>query len=203
MSSKRPENSTPTGPETISRDQHAALFALINKSRLAQGWNALDIRSADPVIRVWADELNRYRIPIECYPELYNRAFDVRMNALSHGKDAPMIDAVLLASRWSGEHGLAAEIARKKRDQQKSLQSSLLPQDPVCPRCRDTNVEIIYRPDGSKAGGKPGCKHVPLEEGEWLYREEQRLANVGQTLINQARGGTARIIDLPARANHQ
>lgn len=180
-----------SGP--ISRDQHGALWALINKTRLAQGWNSLDLRSAEPMIQAWADEFNRYRIPIEHYPELYDRAFKVRRDALSIGKEPPSFDAVLIASQWSGEHGLSAELRDRDVKAGKFLPSVSASN---CARCRGTGIEIIYKQNGEKLGARNGCQHEPLRETEWLFHEERRLENLGAEMINQARVGKENLFSI-------
>lgn len=44
-----------------------------------------------------------------------------------------------------------------------------------CRRCLDSGAELIYNDFGKKLGARPGCRHRPLQPGEWLYKEEQRL----------------------------
>jgi hypothetical protein len=70
-----------------------------------------------------------------------------------------------------------------------------------CYRCRDTNVEMVYTADGKFKGAKPGCDHRPLDEGEWLWKEEQRLDQVSADLLARQRSGEGRMIDDPNRSN--
>ena len=80
--------------------------------------------------------------------------------------------------------------------------NSLYPHAIACYRCRDTNVEPVYEKNGEYRGSKPGCDHRPLEPGEWLYKEEARLEEVGRQLAQQARDGEARIIDIDANRSN-
>lgn len=69
-----------------------------------------------------------------------------------------------------------------------------------CYRCRDTGVEMVYTTDGKFKGAKPGCDHRQLVEGEWLWKEEQRLDQVSAELLARSKAGVARMIDVPPDA---
>jgi hypothetical protein len=56
-----------------------------------------------------------------------------------------------------------------------------------CLRCRDTNVESIYKPDGTFLGARPGCNHLPVYPDDWLFKEHQRLEAATDVMFENAR----------------
>lgn len=46
------------------------------------------------------------------------------------------------------------------------------PAPPIdCPRCYGSGIEAFYDIEGNPLGSRPGCRHEPLIEGEWLWKK--------------------------------
>jgi hypothetical protein len=142
-----------TSTTSIPREQHVALFALINKVRMLNGWTTKTAQELDATIRTWAEVLNRYRIPLEYYNECYLRAVDTRQKKLQDGKEIE-IDAPLLVAAW--QSGLAQEIEQRRIAEKRYLPDTA---ESDCPRCFGSGMECTPK------GAKP-CDHRPLEDGE-------------------------------------
>lgn len=140
----------------MPREQHAGLFAIINKARMLNGWTTRTAQDLDPTIRSWAELFAVYKIPISNYQELYQRAFDVRQTRTRQGSEVPQMDATLIVSQWTGTHGLRAEIEQRRIDAGNILPDVAKSQ---CQRCFGTGIETIFGPDGRSLGARPGCKH--------------------------------------------
>lgn len=170
--SQNPKNSTSLSQ--ISREEHLALFGIINKTRLLNGWTTRTAEELDATIRTWAEVFAKYNIPLasDVLTRLYLKAFDVRQSALQKGDDPPPCDATLLVSQWTGEYGLAAEIKKERIREKKYLTSNA---ESVCPRCLGTNLERLFSDEGKMLGVKMGaaCDHRELVEGEWLWKQRQ------------------------------
>lgn len=151
MSSQSLRTSTPT--TTLSREQHAALFAVINKSRMLNGWQTRTAQELDQTIRTWGEMMNSYNIPIDSYPELYKRAFDVRQERMRSAKDVPQMDATLLVSQWTGEWGLRNELRRRKVDEGRTLPANA---ESVCRDCDGTGFKTVQQ---GQYSGLVKCDH--------------------------------------------
>lgn len=119
--SQSPQTSTPTTLSNVPREQHAALFALINKARMLNGWSTRTAQELDPTIRTWSEIFEKYNIPISAYQELYQRSFELRQRRLGEGKDVPQMDATLLVSQWDSEWGLRKELYNRKVNEGRTL----------------------------------------------------------------------------------
>jgi hypothetical protein len=140
----------------IPREQHVALFQLINKSRMLNGWTTKTAQELDATIRTWAEIFNnpKYQIPLECYPALYDRAFDARQSRLRNGDDPPMMDATLIVSCWTGPNGLKAEIEQRRIDEGRTLGANAAS---VCRHCLGSGWrEVIV---DEKPMGVKRCNH--------------------------------------------
>lgn len=143
----------PTSTQTIqslSRDEHAALFAVINKARLLNGWLTRTAQELDATIRTWAEIFADYQIPINAYPELYKRAFDVRQTKMQLGLTVPQMDATLLVSQWTGAFGLKAAWRQKEIEAGRTLGANA---ESVCQHCFGTGFRSVE-------GGVRRCDHV-------------------------------------------
>lgn len=178
MSSKSRQTSKPiiraAAGNDIPGEQHAALFALVNKSRKLNGWGASTAKELDPQIRVWAEQFNRYAIPLAAYGELFNRAFDVRIDKMNKIGEGPTMDAALLVSQWIGEHGLQAELRRHEIEHARTLTDVAASQ---CQRCDGLNMEAVYDDNGNRLGLKKGCDHRPIAGGEGIAVYLGRLSS--------------------------
>lgn len=133
----------PTKPR-ITRDSHAALFALINKSRLLNGWMMRTAQELDPTIRAWHELFTEYSIPISAYEQLYKRAFEFRQRRMNQGQDCPTMDCTLLVSQWTGENGLQKELREKARiaaDKQLAMGGEKCPDD-IAEKFKEFGVRI-------------------------------------------------------------
>jgi|GEM_PF-5569862 len=155
MSLQNPPTSTLTIP---SREQHAALFALINKSRLLNGWMTRTAQELDQTIRAWHEIFAKYAIPLTAYHELYLRAFDARQRKMSAGQDVPTMDATLLVAQWTGDNGLRAEMKQREIDRKRTLGANAAS---VCRYCHGTG----FRPVNPEARMSPftQCDHSDAE----------------------------------------
>lgn len=126
------ENQRSSTPIILNRDDHAAFFGLINKSRLLNGWLTRTASELDPTIRTWHEVFRHYEIPVAAFDGLYKRAFDVRQSKLQQGKEPPAMDATLLVSQWTGEHGLKAELKRREVDHGRTLATNAESQCQLC-----------------------------------------------------------------------
>lgn len=178
MFSPSQQNSTPiiraAAGNDIPAEQHTALFALVNKSRKLNGWGASTAKELDPQIRTWAEQFTRYAIPISAYGELFNRAFDARIDKMMKTGDGPTMDAALLISQWTGEHGLQAELRRREIEHGRTLADVAASQ---CERCDGLNMEAVYDKNGVRLGLKKGCDHRPIDDGEGIAVYLERLSS--------------------------
>jgi hypothetical protein len=143
----------PLSTTTIPREQHAALFAIINKARLLNGWTTRTAQELDPTIRTWAEAFSWHSIPTSAYPELYKRAFEVRANRMHGGNDVPQMDATLLVSQWVGSYGLQAQWRLKQIEERRSLPTNA---ESNCDDCLGTGFKM------TESGGYRGmvkCTH--------------------------------------------
>lgn len=172
--SQSPKTSTPTTTSNLSRENHAALFAIINKARMLNGWQTRTAQELDQTIRTWGEMLNSYQIPLAAYPELYRRAFDVRQERMRQGGEVPQMDATLLVSQWTGPNGLQSDLRQREIDQGRTLPSTAQSQ---CERClgNEAGFERLFDDQGNAAGLRKNCDHRPIVEGEGIWLHLQRL----------------------------
>lgn len=125
----------------ITEPEERAIATIINQIRAVQGWGVLSARDLEAVTTVWWREFARHRIPVEQYQELFRRAFDARAKALAaDDRNPPAIDAVALVSHWVGEHGLNAELYRRRVESRRALSAAA---SGNCERCYGAGMEII------------------------------------------------------------
>jgi hypothetical protein len=76
--------------------------------------------------------------------------------------------------------------ALRKEIREKEIEArNMLPEtaESQCPRCNGTNLETKWDAQGKVLGVRPGCNHLPLREGEWLFKERERIANLGAEIV--------------------
>lgn len=113
MLSETPRHLSKTN--SVSVEQNVALWKLINRSRMLNGWTTKTAEELDDTIETWGEMFNHYQIPTTAYPELYLRGFDVRQRKMNLGQEPPQMDATLLVSQWTGENGLQKELREKAK----------------------------------------------------------------------------------------
>lgn len=150
MSLQNPPTSTLT---ILAREDHAALFAVINKSRLLNGWQTRTAQELDPTIRIWHEAFSFYQIPSSAYPQLYQRALDVRQQKMQSGGDVPQMDATLLISQWTGNYGLQVQLRQREVEKGRMLPANA---ESVCQDCFGTNLKTVIQ-NGYR--GKVKCEH--------------------------------------------
>lgn len=146
MSSQSRQSST----RTLTAEQHAALFAVINKVRMLNGWTTKTAQELDATIRTWAEVFNKHNIPLDAYNDLYLHAFDTRSRKLANGdKDIPL-DATLMVASW----GPVSEAMKQKRINERRYLPDTAASD--CQRCYGAGMEVTPR-------GARVCNHEPIE----------------------------------------
>jgi hypothetical protein len=85
----------------------------------------------DDTIEAWWEMFDYYKIPVDAYRELYQRAFEFRQFKIRQGQDCPTMDCTLLISQWTGENGLAA----LRRNTQKIGADKQLYGESYAPKC--------------------------------------------------------------------
>src|SRR5947208_5458758 len=120
-SSKLQQSSSDETTATIPREVAQALFGLINRSRKQNGWAMKELDELKPQIATWYSDFTRHNIPVSAYNELFNRAFDYRVNKLSRGEEPMPMDSPLLVAQWVGENGLAKELRRREEERGRTL----------------------------------------------------------------------------------
>lgn len=109
---------------------------------MLNGWATKTAAELDATIETWGDMFNHYQIPISAYPELYRRAFDTRQKKMQHGGEVPMMDATLIVSQWTGEHGLEKELREQSKvDPAHRLNEPRTP--PPCFTCLGTGKQVF------------------------------------------------------------
>ena len=154
----------------IPLKQHAALFSVINQSRLLQGWGGSTAKDLNEQIIIWAKVLDRYKIPFEAYEELYLRAVDLRQSRLNQGLEMPNFSAELLIASWTGEHGLQREIEKRRIAEGRTLSGNAETQ---CPRCFGMGLEYRFDAEnGRKLGIIGKCDHREITQNDvWLWKK--------------------------------
>jgi hypothetical protein len=76
------------------------LSNILDKTRLAKGWNPYDDASQNLAIQTWFEILEAAKIEPQSYNELYRRACLFRAEKIADGGNAPEISAELLVAFW-------------------------------------------------------------------------------------------------------
>lgn len=140
----------------ITPFEHAALFSIINKVRMLNGWAPKTAQELDSTIRIWYEALLYYEIPSNCYDRLYFRAIDTRQTFLMNGKEPPLFNAELLISSWTGANGLQAELREEEIRKCKTLTENASSQ---CPYCYGTGHRYKFDENGNRLGIMGKCNH--------------------------------------------
>jgi len=175
MQTSSETESTSSRTNTPTEQEALALFALINRARLLNGWKAKDAESLDPQMLIWFETFRRYGIPLEAYKEMFDMAFEVRMREMSNGvlvHDAVVIDAALLVSCYTRPHGVKAQMEQRRIESGRFLPDTAAS---VCERCTGTGMEMVFNQDGEKLGVRKGCDHRPIVPGEGLAKYLEKL----------------------------
>lgn len=137
------ENRPTSSPKSsVSSDEYVALWKLINRARMLNGWTTKTAAELDDTIETWGEQFKKYGIPVDAYPELYDRAFDFQQNKLRLGVEPPQMDARLLVACWTGENGLKKE--RETKRQIASDRQLYMPKTaPDCGKCLDTGRQLF------------------------------------------------------------
>lgn len=144
-----------TSTTTIPREQHAALFAVINKVRMLNGWQTRTAQELDATIRTWAEVFTKHNIPVEHYNDIYLHAFDTRQRKIQHGIQPGEFDATLMVASW---RSIAPEIEQKRIAEKRYLPDTAASD---CQRCFGSGMEIVNQ-DGRYRSARH-CNHEPLE----------------------------------------
>lgn len=141
---------------SISPDIYAALWQIINKSRMQNGWTTKTAEELDATIETWFESFGFYKIPKDpaIYHELYSRAFVLRADARQQGVEVQQMDAVLLASCW---RGLKTDIEQQRIRSGKFLTENAAS---TCKYCLGTGWCEIEK-HGAK--GRVRCDHSDVE----------------------------------------
>lgn len=83
---------------------------LINKSRFAQGWTALQVVDLKPIAAEWRYQLDRHGVPHQYYQDILDRAIDRRIMHLAKGENVPMLSVELLLAMF---RELKTELSQK------------------------------------------------------------------------------------------
>ncbi len=102
---------------------------------MLNGWATRTAQELDPTIRTWSEAFSFYNIPVSAYPELYQRAFDLRQSKMQSTGDAPQMDATLLVSQWTGQHGLQADLKQREVTAGRTLTGNA---ESICALCDGT-----------------------------------------------------------------
>lgn len=152
MSSTQAQISMPT----IRREQHAAIFTVINLSRGTLGWGLKTAKDLDEEIKIWAFTFNDYKIPDEHLLDLWKRARDLRIARLQNGLECPDFTAELLAACWVGANGLQAELREKEIRKGRTLTANAETQ---CKYCFGTGRRYKFDENGKTLGIIGKCNH--------------------------------------------
>lgn len=130
------------------------LGQIIDRARLAKGWNPHPPDTQMLAIQTWFEILNVGKIPPCHYNELYRRATVQRSNVLSAGREPPDICPELLVAQWSN---LKFEIERSQIDSGKFLPTNAVS---VCGHCYGTGFRREYSiVHGRQIPGVVKCAH--------------------------------------------
>jgi hypothetical protein len=171
-------------PDSIQRPSEsylAAMVQIISKSiSLA---NAPSLTREELIIRArdWAEILFQV-VPENQLVQSLKRAFD------DHDSSFPLT-AYELKTAYRQMHAENGRRAAVEAEEARQVERA----NPAeyggvkCLRCRDTNVESIYKPDGTFLGARPGCNHLPVYPDDWLFKEHQRLEAAADVMFENAR----------------
>lgn len=166
-------NTSPKIWEKIHKEKVVAVGEIISRHYSLQIWTIPGPSHIEVMAKAWIEQFDRANIPMSAYHALYDRTVDLRTSRLGRGLECPEFSAELLIACWIGENGLQAEMRRKEIEKKRSLPETATS---FCPRCRGTGIEYIFSADGVHLGCRPNCKHLPLEAGEWLWKQIHQLA---------------------------
>lgn len=111
-------------------------------------------KELDPTIRTWYEAFSFFDIPISAYNELYQRAFDLRQMRMRQSQNVPNMDATLLVSQWTGDHGLKAELRERQIKEGRTLTGNAKSQ---CPECFGTARKMVKDDTGAVIGVGGPC----------------------------------------------
>jgi hypothetical protein len=86
--------------DLLDKRKFLAIGSVINKIRIVQGWNMITPKDAEPVARVWIEQLDRYNIAPQLYDTLLNRCIDRRAAALKEGEQTPPLTVELFLAEF-------------------------------------------------------------------------------------------------------
>ncbi len=134
--------------------------------------------------RDWAEELWRI-VPVAQLSDSARLAFK------NHASSFPL-NAYEIKNAYQQ---LRAEEVRRVEDAS-AAERVEIKTDVNCLRCRDTGMEHIYSQSGKFLGCRPGCNHLPLSLWEWIYKQNGRLKEAGEAMMQKARdAGRALTVD--------
>lgn len=84
----------------LEKKKFFAIGAVINKIRIVQGWNMISPKDAEPIARVWLEQLDRYNIAPELYEMLLNRCIDRRASVLKESGQPPALTVELFLAEF-------------------------------------------------------------------------------------------------------
>lgn len=125
--------------------------ALVNRVRIARGWNVLPVAEGELAARVWIDLLDTEDVPPSAYDELFKMAVRANANKRSQGVQPPEITPEYLLGFWVGSEGLKTQM-RGIRDAEYGTDSARV----ECGRCGGTGFEP-HAVDGYR--GVVRCAH--------------------------------------------
>jgi hypothetical protein len=162
----------PTSTRIIPREQHAAIFSVINLYRGWLKWQMQTAKDLDMEIKIWAEAFDEYRIPIDQYLPLLKRARDLRVSRLNSGLECPDYNSELLIACWIGESGLKKEIELNRVAKGRTLTAN---SETICPRCFGAGMEFRFDPEtGFKIGIVGKCDHREImPEDVWLWSQKE------------------------------
>lgn len=153
-----------TGPrnaiiQSLPNSEEAAVEAatilgtILDRNRLANGWNRLPDTEHDQQLISWLEVLDVNGVPFPAFDECYRAALKTRMRQKSAGVKLMPMAAEDLAVEWPAVKA-AAEINHGPKRLAASSESD-------CPRCFGTGMEAL--PNNIS---RPGCSHAPLTDAE-------------------------------------
>lgn len=141
----------------VTADKLRAVCAIINKVRIARGWNILPAEEAEITASVWIEILDGGGVPFIAYDALYRAAIQARTRQMSIGNAPPDITPDLLVSLWIGENGLKNEFYAERDAEVRKLPSNV---EGECPHCFGSGLRYHTDRDTGRVIGVGGiCDH--------------------------------------------
>jgi hypothetical protein len=168
---------SPTTPSVPDQDTAAVISGLIDRARMAMGWNRLsqsrvtgENSEQDVAIITWFEICADAGMRLEQYAPCYRAAQQRKRELLSQGQPLSIVTP----------HDLCAELDRVRAMHAELDKTRMLPSRArgACSRCFGTGFERM--PNGSV---RPGCKHdewTDVDESELERNEEQVRAEVAR-----------------------